>query len=920
MGWPRCFLGNRFERIRDVAARPCRSRDRRARSDEGFGLIEVVLAFIILLVVLVPIATLLGNVIDQAASARERLTALSLAEQYLELLNNTPFGTATINRTLTHKALPITNKTILQKAHTVRSTVAYTIDAKFNWATSQGTPDLCTSNLAPTLMVLQVTVHWRKNHQISDTTIINYPPAGLPKYGFLAVQVNGDPASSPPYTAVPGILKTWATRVQAVPVTIRSTAGVTPPFATVAYPNEYGCVFEAVTPGTYSASVANPTPGTPTGALWGGTSTPGWVAITSEATTQTQASLIVTVGAVTPATFTYDEGAMVALTYPNTTATEGGVTCPGVGSIVCVVTGQAPTAATKPASTPQAEISVRTATAWTVAKTTKITRIGATACAARCISVGTLQSGSTYAGASVSTGTATVSYKPDTVPAGVTVLTGIACPSSATCYAYGSGPTGAVILSAAVTATSVTWTADGGLTGVSKIAGLSCPAAATCYAIGATATAATILSLKAGTATTWIADTLPATPTITAFGQFACPGSTVCYAIGSTSTGAAVLSLSTATTWIADTVPATKTVASLAQVVCPATTACYAVGTAKSGTTTVPIVLSTSGTSWVADTLPAAITNVTEVACPSRATCYAIATTSTAATIISLSSATVWVADGLPATASLSSLSCATTAHCFATGTATAGSPTPAVLLSLASTTSWISDTLPSGVNPVFFSGVACAQATCAAPGGAKSGAVFLSGTPTGTVWTASTPATVTGMYLADTPISISNANLKPTTTLELTAPTSDVKKVGPLFPFPNGYSVSAAECASEVTAASTQVTTLPGATVTAKLRMGLLPVEAVTATGAPLSGATVTATTACTRLTPLSGSNPASFTLEKTDPFGLSEMAVIYDTYVVTVTAAGHTGHATVTVTPTITFVTTVPQPLPAPVVVRTT
>ena len=45
--------------------------------DEGFGLIEVVVAFAVLLAVLVPTALILDNAAGQASTARLRLTALS---------------------------------------------------------------------------------------------------------------------------------------------------------------------------------------------------------------------------------------------------------------------------------------------------------------------------------------------------------------------------------------------------------------------------------------------------------------------------------------------------------------------------------------------------------------------------------------------------------------------------------------------------------------------------------------------------------------------------------------------------------------------------------------------------------------------------------------------------------------------------
>ena len=219
----------------------------RARPLWMFTLVEGLVAFVVLMIVLGPTASLPPNSIGQAASARERLTALSLAEQYLELLNNTPFGAANVNKTPTFPALPKMGSLILQKSHTVRSSVAYTILAEFHWASGQGVADLCTSGLTPKVIDVQVTVRWSNStRHITDTTVINYPPAGLTTYGFLAVQVNGDPASGPPNDANG---RTWASRVLSVPVEVRSLPGTTPATTTTVYPNSQGCVFHHRVPG-----------------------------------------------------------------------------------------------------------------------------------------------------------------------------------------------------------------------------------------------------------------------------------------------------------------------------------------------------------------------------------------------------------------------------------------------------------------------------------------------------------------------------------------------------------------------------------------------------------------------------------------------------------------------------------------------
>lgn len=912
-----------------------RPRPRHAdRDDAGFTLVEVIVAFLVLLIVLVPVASLLGNVIGQAASARERLTALSLAEQYLEKLNNTPFGAATVNRTSTITTLPTTNVRILQKAHTKRSTILYTVYAKFSWATGQGASDLCTSGLSPQLLDLQIFVDWGSNHEITDSTLIDYPPVGLETYGFLAVQVNGDPASGPPPDAKG---HTWATRVTAVPITISSlptgTSQVTP-FSKTVYPNKHGCVFEEVPvpPGSYSVTVDGPTPGTPSGTSFGSPSTPAWAANFNEGSQQTQKPFTVTVGRVTLATFTFDEGSLVDLRYPTTTAVEGGVTCPGSGSIVCVVTGQAPSTATTPSATPVGELSVLTPSGWKVDDVPSLARVTAVACAAgtRCIGVGYARSGTAFVGASVSSQTASPSFSSDAVPSTVTALDGLTCPSSTRCYAYGQGATGAVILSGVVSSSGVAWVADGGLGGVTAVSDLVCPGAASCYAVGTTGSGPTILSL--GAATSWALDGLPTTPAITGLTQLACPGTVTCYAVGSSTSGPVMLSLGLGNGWAADTLPGTPTLLSLSRITCPSTTTCFVVGTAKSGSTVSAVILSVlTATTWIVDPIPSTVRSLEQPVCPSDTHCYVVGRASSGPAALS-SSGTSWVSDGLPpGLDTLTGLACATSRHCFAAGTATSTGTELATIVSFGSATSWTTDALPAGSTPVFLSGVACAGTTCVATGAAETGAVYLDGTSTGSTWSLGRPNGVGGMYAAHVPISVSNSSLEPTGTIELgtpATPTSDLSRIGPLFPFVSGYSVAAAECKSEMAHASSVATT-PGATASVDLAMGLLPIEVLAPDGAPVAGATVSAAIVtqaatpsgtCTPLTPLSGTNTA-FSLERTGPDGLSELAVIYDRYRVTATTpSGHVGSAVVTVGPGATTVGATSLPLPQAVEVTVT
>jgi hypothetical protein len=251
---------------------------------------------------------------------------------------------------------------------------------------------------------------------------------------------------------------------------------------------------------------------------------------------------------------------------------------------------------------------------------------------------------------------------------------------------------------------------------------------------------------------------------------------------------------------------------------------------------------------------------------------------------------------------------------------------------------SWTSATFTgtTGGSPVYISQLLCYGATsCEAAGATESSAEVFDYSSTGVTFSASgtpgqlvpTTTTLSGMFLDNPPIMVYNSNLQPNTTIEMSAPTTangPQVQVGPLFPFASGYSIAVGYCATELTTASASASTVPGATLatspsaqTVTVPMGILPIEATSSTGAPLSGATISiADASCTssaELTPLSSgsypalsdpptnpSNPTSYSMPTTGVDGLSRIAVIYGTYQVTVTSGSTHATTTITVNPT--------------------
>lgn len=869
------------------------------------SLIELVVAFVVLMIVLVPISLLLTNVVAQSSTSRQKLTALSLAEKCIEKLSNT-------GPTLS-QGVPETGVSILENTHCfgssalAESTVTYNVHAEFTWQTAQGShPDLCTSSVTATLIEAEVWTTWGHTQRVTDTAILDYPPPSLPTDGFIAVVVNGTPAGSPP-TDASG--RTWATRVQLVPVTISRTG-----FSVTLYPNSYGCVFEEVpAPDSYTVTAASPT------------SSPKWVSTSEGSTTST--TVTANLDTVTHVTLQYDEGTLVSLHYPSSTATEGPVACPGAGQVQCVVFGQAPASTAAPAKSPYAEISVlaKSTGKWSVTALTgandSAARLIALGCAGtnQCIAVGFGGSAGSYVGASLSSGTSsTPSFVNDTVPSGVTSLSGISCPTSTRCFAWGVSSSGGVILTGTITSNSVSWgsSADTLATVPARVTSIACWAKTHCYALGTkkTATTPVVLSLSATTSRTWTNDTLPTTTTYApqTLTQLTCPATTTCYAVGTrkTSHGEA-LSLSTTTSrkWTKDTVPTTVT--ALALVVCPAKTVCYATGTRKTGTTSYGAIISlTTSTTWKVDT-PKTAKSISAITCPSTSACLALGTSSSGTpALFWRTAAAVFTSESIPSTVTmLSAISCANSTHCFAIGAAASSGSTYGTVLSGSS--SWTADSLPSSPVAVSFSGVGCAQTTCVAPGASETAAVYFDGKPTGTGWTSAAVSGAQGMYVGGVPIAVTNSSLT-TDPMEVTVPsgTTPSTQVGPLFPFSSGYGIAASEC--KPLPASESVTATPGQTVSTTVPMGMISIRAANKYGNPDTGATISASlvtsTGCTELSPPTGkTNPASFTLEPTGPLGYSQVDLPYGTYKITVTHSTHTGTITkLTVSATSVSVTT--------------
>ena len=112
------------------------------------------------------------------------------------------------------------------------------------------------------------------------------------------------------------------------------------------------------------------------------------------------------------------------------------------------------------------------------------------------------------------------------------------------------------------------------------------------------------------------------------------------------------------------------------------------------------------------------------------------------------------------------------------------------------------------------------------------------------------------------------------------------------LYPTLGGYSVAAGDCVNEGNGApGGTLNALPGGTGSTTVPLGLLALQLVNASGAPVSGASITITS-----TTCGSAYADAYNMPVTDGYGLSVISVPYGYYSYTVTIGGSsTAHTTV-------------------------
>ncbi len=119
--------------------------------DDGFGLLEVMISLVVLMLVLVASSYLVDNVVQQAAVNRERVAAAELAEQYLE---------TTSNATLTSLQADISKDVLLTTTPVIVGGIGYSVWSHLEWAGTGTAPSLCSSGNPPQVVRATMTVKW----------------------------------------------------------------------------------------------------------------------------------------------------------------------------------------------------------------------------------------------------------------------------------------------------------------------------------------------------------------------------------------------------------------------------------------------------------------------------------------------------------------------------------------------------------------------------------------------------------------------------------------------------------------------------------------------------------------------------------------------------------------------------------------
>ncbi len=964
----------------------------RRRTDDGIGLIDVMVAFTILLLVLAPLGTLLVSQIHAAITTQQRLAANDLMDTWLgKMQSQGPFwqalspglgraNAAVISNDFMDQWIPLGEQFSISATTgavtwsgtdtTSLNGVTLTSQAMYRWQSQGGgAPNLCSTVASggSVLMTATVKVSWAGHSagSVEGTEVITFPSSSSSDgtgadVGYIALQIAGVNAPDASGTS-------WTDRVTKTPVTILWNAdyatGLFTP--TTVYPDASGCVFVAVsTSGTGSVGTGyqvelqsqTPQPGAP-GYVTFPQGTPAngplpgnvWVCDPTYATTSCTAPVstgnvsyeIVGGEVLNLGTVYYDEGVLVDAHYSNSTTVTGGMTCPaGLAVVSCYATG--------PSSDGTAFAWLDGST-WSQVDVPGLASLAQVACVPSgsddvCLLAGTSTAGQGELESLVISGT-TASIRTDTLPFASSRLTGASCPTRQTparCVvtSAGGGPSGQVIADGAISSTGDTWWPVSDVmygtttTALTSATGVSCLTGANdgCVVTGTGPNGVTIVSgltSTTGPPVAWVSPSyvggltaIAAVQSVTCVSAYGC----LIAVTGQASAGAAVTPL------LLGIEPATSTSSAPYLVNASAQLAGYAglIGLTCTGdepgvlfpgcivewsssTSTAPQAAILGMYMYVPLNLGAVV--------PAGATAMSPPQCSPVACGVAADVGGVWsvYTSPVPAGLNLSStdLTVSWTQHAEALGSTIPTSPvcgssvcmnasttplaaplstsanTPvAMFTGSQSASSWSQATLPSGASMASVIGSGCSTGTCTIIGIAPSGASGYLVPQSGGSQITLADLGVAGRIGPEVPLSLTNP-LFPSGGVwheNLGGGTSPVTPPQTSFtvaPEAQPYALAAAGCAAASTALDTVTlaASVPGATVSASIPLGVLNIAADSSSGSPDANTSITFIDSC-------GDDMAI----TTDAAGRYVAAVPIGTYTGYIP---HGGTVTITVTP---------------------
>lgn len=213
---------------------------RRPRGEAGFGLLEMIVAFTVLLVVLVATAELTSSILGDAATTHAQVTATDLADQVLNQLSQDSIQTL---QTDVNRDLELTSAANGGSPYKIGGET-YNVWQYLGWYGTGDAPSLCVTGNPPEVMQATVTVTWGESGRLAETSVIN-PPYGSAQStdGWLSVRIESaaDPNDPP-------------SDVSAVAVSVTPQGGSPTSYT----PDDQGCVYDAVAAGSYTVAVTGP--------------------------------------------------------------------------------------------------------------------------------------------------------------------------------------------------------------------------------------------------------------------------------------------------------------------------------------------------------------------------------------------------------------------------------------------------------------------------------------------------------------------------------------------------------------------------------------------------------------------------------------------------------------------------------------